>query len=42
MKEVARLGADIANLVPENVARALAGRFAANPQADAVPRFLNA
>lgn len=42
MKEVARLGADIASLVPENVARALAGRFAKNPQTDAVPRFLNA
>src|SRR5262249_27809515 len=41
MKEVARLGADVTNLVPDNVARALAGRFAAEPS-DAVPRFLNA
>lgn len=42
MKEVARLGADIASLVPPNVARALAGRFASAPQSDTVPRFLNA
>jgi pantetheine-phosphate adenylyltransferase len=42
MKEVARLGADIASLVPENVASALARRFASAPQSDAVPRFLNA
>jgi len=42
MKEVARLGADVHKLVPENVARALAARFASAPQPDAVPRFLNA
>jgi pantetheine-phosphate adenylyltransferase len=42
MTEVARLGADIASLVPANVARALAGRFASAPPSDAVPRFLNA
>jgi pantetheine-phosphate adenylyltransferase len=41
MKEVARLGADISGLVPPNVARALASRFAASPPVDTVPRFLN-
>ena len=41
MKEVARLGAEVDKLVPPNVARALAARFVATPQAEAVPRFLN-
>ena len=41
IKEVARLGGDVAGLVPENVNRALRARFDGAPQSDSVPRFLN-
>jgi len=41
IKEVARLGADVTGLVPENVNRALRARFDGAPQSDSVPRFLN-
>ena len=41
IKEVARLGGDVAGLVPENVNRALRARFDGQPESDSVPRFLN-
>lgn len=41
MKEVARLGADVTSLVPENVARALRHRLSGGEPGDAVPRYLN-